>query len=295
MRFRNPFIVEISVRVYRALLWLYPAEHREEYGWLMAQVFRDKANTVYAKEGDAGMIVYWFSSLFDLIVSVIQERKASRFNLSFQWLKRLRSQFMILGGLFIVFSAYSKLEPGYWWNGDKGLYGIASKFFLPGVIFFMLGLLGTFMALRRQIPHETTWNKLLIGIGFLPLLGASVISGIMFTVMVAKDWDGLGWGLFMVLLIATFLSLMPLTIVLLRTGHRWSILLTVHPIYVLGLWLNSLFNDHVDTPGPHWDQFFIVASMGVIWMIAGYRLRQNTTHTLFHDYHHQPIIQEIKI
>ena len=294
MRFDTPFVVETSVRVYRALLWLYPAEHREEYGGLMAQVFRDKANDVYLKDGDAGMIVYWFSSILDLLISVIQERKASRFGLSFYWLRRLRSQFMILGGAFIVFSAYSNLEPGFWWNGDKGLYGIASKFFLPGVIFFMLGLLGTFMALRRQIPHETTSNKLLIGIGLLPLLGASVISGIMFTVMVAKmDWDGLGWGLFMVLLSATFLSLIPLTIVLLRTGQRWSLLLIIHPIYILISWLNSLSHEYVDTPGPHWDQFFIVVTMGVIWMIAGYRLRQNTTHTLFHDYQQQPTLQEI--
>jgi hypothetical protein len=78
-------IVELSTRVYRRFLRLYPAEHRDEYGWLMSQLFRDKAYDALRREGHAGIILYNLAALLDLILSAIQERREKGFTVAFQF------------------------------------------------------------------------------------------------------------------------------------------------------------------------------------------------------------------
>ncbi|MBZ0275683.1 MAG: type II secretion system F family protein [Anaerolineae bacterium] len=63
----------LSVQVYRALLLLYPAEHRREYGDWMAQVFRDQYRAAVRQRGSAGIAGLWLHTLGDLIPTLIQE------------------------------------------------------------------------------------------------------------------------------------------------------------------------------------------------------------------------------
>ena len=60
----------LSERLYRALLWIYPKEHRREYGELMVQLFRDRMR--YDGGGFRGAII-WMQMIFDLAPSAFEE------------------------------------------------------------------------------------------------------------------------------------------------------------------------------------------------------------------------------
>lgn len=62
----------ISERLYRALLWIYPKEHRREYGELMVQLFRDRMR--HDGRGFGGLIV-WAQMIRDLFVSALEEHR----------------------------------------------------------------------------------------------------------------------------------------------------------------------------------------------------------------------------
>ena len=62
----------LSERLYRALLLVYPREHRREYGELMVQLFRDRMR--YDGGGLRDLIV-WTQTIPDLAVSAFDEHK----------------------------------------------------------------------------------------------------------------------------------------------------------------------------------------------------------------------------
>jgi len=68
-------VLALAERLYRALLNLYPAGYRREYGALMVQVFRDMSRDVYHRRGLVGLIGWWCATLFDLIRTVIEQRR----------------------------------------------------------------------------------------------------------------------------------------------------------------------------------------------------------------------------
>lgn len=63
-------ILLASDRAYRLLLLLYPAEHRREYGSMMAQMFRDLCLDRYHKEGVWGLAKLWIQILLDTTSTV---------------------------------------------------------------------------------------------------------------------------------------------------------------------------------------------------------------------------------
>ena len=63
----------ISPRVYRILLFAYPAQFRREYGLQMAQVFRDSWRYQRRQETKFGLLRLWLETLLDLIQTVPHE------------------------------------------------------------------------------------------------------------------------------------------------------------------------------------------------------------------------------
>ena len=59
-------------KLYRALLWAYPREHRREYAEPMVQLFRDRMRR---DGGWTGTLVVWTQLMFDLIPSAFKERR----------------------------------------------------------------------------------------------------------------------------------------------------------------------------------------------------------------------------
>ena len=62
----------LSERMYRALLWAYPRQHRREHGEPMVQLFRDRMRR---DGGGVRTLVVWVQMVFDLVGSAFKERK----------------------------------------------------------------------------------------------------------------------------------------------------------------------------------------------------------------------------
>jgi hypothetical protein len=71
----QPVLIPISVRLYAALLVLYPKPYRECYGSEMIHLFRDATRDSYRQQGNIGLLSWWLSTVLDLIVTVIEQRK----------------------------------------------------------------------------------------------------------------------------------------------------------------------------------------------------------------------------
>ena len=63
----------LSERLYRLMLWIYPASHRREYGDLMVQLFRDRM-----KYHGRGMRFFsvWIETILDLVSSACREYRS---------------------------------------------------------------------------------------------------------------------------------------------------------------------------------------------------------------------------
>lgn len=68
-----PRILSIADRAYRALLYVYPAAHRREYGPWMAQLFRDLCQNAVQQDGTFGLARLWMRTLFDVARTAIIE------------------------------------------------------------------------------------------------------------------------------------------------------------------------------------------------------------------------------
>ena len=87
-----------SVAVYRALLRLYPTEHRREYGPHMLQVFGDCCRDA-SERGPVGFVDLWTTTLIDLVKSAFEERARKGFRMSREAFVRWCSLAAVLGGL----------------------------------------------------------------------------------------------------------------------------------------------------------------------------------------------------
>ncbi len=84
----------LSEWVYRALLVVYPREHRREYGDLMVQLFRDRMR--YDGGGFRAPII-WMQMIFDLAVSAIEEHRRGG-----DMKKRLRIEAASVAALLVI-------------------------------------------------------------------------------------------------------------------------------------------------------------------------------------------------
>ena len=277
MRTSTSFLVEWSAKLYRLLVGLYPKEYRDEYGWLMVQLFRDKAYDAYQSAGGVGVIWHWLVALLDLIVSVVNEHRAKGINVSFALLDKIRSPFMMLGGFLVLLSAYSHLKPGFSWQHNQGLYKIASSLLLPGSILFAIGLFVTVIKLISHFRSTSRSQMILLITAVVFLVLAGIGSLLLLIVALFSQWSQLndyGWFVLMIMACEVFAALILTATSLFRSGQRWSLLLALHPLWFFVAWMYGVFVEYiqVDTPGPNWAMFVGVVTLGIIWIFAGYKL-----------------------
>ena len=68
--------LEVSARIYRMLLWAYPASFRRQYADEMAHLFGDMAEAAVERRGSAGLIALWLRVLPDLGFTVVAQQLA---------------------------------------------------------------------------------------------------------------------------------------------------------------------------------------------------------------------------
>jgi hypothetical protein len=64
----------LSIRLYSALLYLYPKEFRAAYSEEMRQTFRVASQVAYRQHGASGLAALWLATLLDLLKTALAER-----------------------------------------------------------------------------------------------------------------------------------------------------------------------------------------------------------------------------
>jgi len=195
-------IVALSVKVYQALLLVYPTKFQQEYGSQMAQVFRDCCLRTVRQGGTNGMIKLWAITLFDLVQSVISEHAQKEIEMkkemkpedirmaggALMWgavtfvisllslimgdrTGNLTSPFFALSGLLIVFLSPPLLVVGL--LGVRNRYGDKVGWFGKNILLLgaVLGSLTTFIGFFGSLGlfknQDVGWHLIYIGPGIL--------------------------------------------------------------------------------------------------------------------------------
>jgi hypothetical protein len=169
----NPWIA-YSTAVYRALLMLYPADYRREYGALMVQVFRDVARDKYAGGGVIAMALWWCSTLLDLTLTVIEQRKG-RFGMSKATFIQLAGMFLMIGGVFMMLASFSQLQPGDHYS-YSGIYQVLLWMIAPAFILLGLGSVALGLRYAPSLGMLGKWLLIVTGVSSVIMGGGIGIS-----------------------------------------------------------------------------------------------------------------------
>lgn len=179
--------IAVSVRLYSALLILYPVDYRREYGGLMVQIFRDVARDKYRRQGLAGMAFWWCATLLDLTRTVIEQRRKAKFTMSrtalMQLMNQITGSLLVTGGACIAIAAFSQLQPGNHYT-YYGIFQVLTWLFAPGFFLVGAGCIGLGLRYYRQSGTFEQGMLYLSGIGALAMAAGVVVSLI----------DGVLWG-----------------------------------------------------------------------------------------------------
>jgi hypothetical protein len=258
-------LLRLSGQIYRALLILYPANFRQEYGRHMTQVFRDVCRDTYHQGGAEALAQWWAAALLDLLKTVIEERRKVGFTMSKDKFIGWSGWLCIFGGIFFAATSISQLQPG-----SQTSY-LAISAVVPGLVFITLGLLGIFMRYHAQI---NLFGKLAL---LTTLIGATIATvGWLLTTSVNNNlWSIflMGWLLYLgghtvFGGFATTTHLLP----------KWNFALLIGsglPLTIVVLWF-----DRQQTPGADWGAFAMFLLIGIGWMLTGWALNSQPAPSL---------------
>lgn len=100
---REPLSLTFSLRLYWALLGLYPETFRQEYAGPMLQVFRDCCRRAQRENGPAGLLTLWVRILPDLLKSAFEEHAQRGVDMSKEkWIKMSGWGLMVGGGVMLT-------------------------------------------------------------------------------------------------------------------------------------------------------------------------------------------------
>jgi hypothetical protein len=158
----------LAERLYAALLFLYPAEYRREYGALMRQFFRDVTQEKYQQQGMIGVMLWWSKTLLDLILTVIEQHRKANDTMSKTTLTQMMSQLtgilLVIGGACGAIAAFSQLQPDDHFT-FYGIYRVLSLLFAPSFLFIGLGCIGLALRYQQALGTLRQWTLYSMGIG----------------------------------------------------------------------------------------------------------------------------------
>lgn len=158
----SPSPVNLSERVYRHLLVLYPSRFRAEYGREMTLVFRSQCRHLVQRHGEVALAQLWFSTLGDLISTALAERMKEGFSMSKALWVQLSGIMAVVGGLLGLYLALLGTST----NG-YGNYGWNSGLTPVVILLLAMGFSGWFVAYHEQMD---TRGRIGFAIGLVGLL-----------------------------------------------------------------------------------------------------------------------------
>lgn len=253
-------IIVFSERIYRALLTLYPADYRLEYGALMAQVFRDVSRDAYHSRGAIGLLFWWCETLLDLTRTVIEQRRKAGIQMSVltRFLRRSSGILLIAGGALMCFGILSELQPG--WNYPLwGIYQLFGFALPPAIVLMSLGTIGLLLKYQHRAGS----------IGKLALFGAA--GGGLVNLVALIPFAG--WNAFIIgfLLQAVSMIVFGLTALGVHPLPRWNWLPIIIGTMPLLLFLVNPTANGFDT---EWENIFCFLVMGASYVALGYVIQK---------------------
>lgn len=249
--------IAFSERVYRALLILYPADYRRDYGDLMVQVFRDVARDRYHRQGWLGIALWWCATLLDLSLTVIEQRRKVKFTMSKSTLTQLTGILLIVGGFCGAIAAFSQLQPGSHYS-YRGVYQLAMYMQLPHSLLIGIGSLGLALQYGKQVGQVGKWVLIVSGIGALIVTAGFIL------MTIQAPW----WNVAMIGFLAHTGGMVVFGLL-----NLWAHILPVYrglPM-MMGVILLAMVSGilYTDAPWSRWGWFAALMAMGVIWIAIG--------------------------
>ncbi len=265
-----PAPVDLSVRLYNRLLAAYPGRFRAEYGYHMAQVFRDTCRRDYQRRGLSGMTTLWARTSLDLVRTTVEEHIERGLDMNRDKFVRWSGWALVAGAVLFAaglivgsFDSYDMDPIG----GVDAVYEISQVVGLVmGQLLFVIGLLG----LRTGYAGRS--GSLGAGLLLLAVIGSVVSLGGLLAMSSIED----GWLVWMGGFVAMTLTLAVFGFVAVRQRvfSRWNFA----PI-LAGVGLPLLFGlgtvgvDSVSGTAPEWGSFLAVVLTSVGLILIGYRMQ----------------------
>jgi len=187
----NNSIITVSVKVYQALLVVYPDKFQQEYGSQMLQVFQDCCLRTIRQSGTNGMLRLWAITLLDLVQSVISEHAHKEIQMKREMKPediRMAGWALIWGAGSFVVSLLSLSMGEHMGDPTSAIFALSGLLMIfVSLPFLVVGLLGV----RKRYGEKVGWfgkNILLMGailgplttlIGLFGLLGKSDLNWIL--------------------------------------------------------------------------------------------------------------------
>jgi len=169
--------ITLSERLYTALLVLYPADYRHEYGTLMVQLFRDVSREKYQGQGTLGLAFWWCATLFDLTYTALEQRRRIKFTMSKSSFTQMTGMFLIAGGVCGAVAAFSQLQPDDHYR-YYGVFQLLIWLLAPSFLLIGLGNIGLAWRIRSTLGALGQWSLFVAGLGALVMAGGAVATQI---------------------------------------------------------------------------------------------------------------------
>jgi len=254
----QPHWFSLSESVYRAMMALYPAEFRQDYAGLMAQAFRDVSRETYRREGLAGIALWWGAALFDLLISLIEQRRKESFVMSKSILPQWAGKLLMMGGICLGLSSISQLELGI-----PGLYLASTWFVAPAYVLIGFGVFGLPARYREKTEPLTRITLYVASVGAL----AATIGFGLSSMGVEIMWAAFMIGMILHLIGMTVFGFANITRPILPM-IRWLPILTGLLPFLMIYSEQMQFNSG-QTDGADWIAFVCLLGAGVVWLIMG--------------------------
>lgn len=209
--------VTTSIRLYSALIGLYPKRFREAYGEELLLVFRDCAQDGHQRSGGWGVMQVWLGVLPDLMTSAAEQHAEEDMSMMINVLIGMLSGAGFIGGaLWILASILILQRPmGIASGSYRDVADLLPLFFI-GVKMVSMGLIGVFLLPSRP------W-KLLSRVLVLVAAGGGLVTGLLWQSYAASaDWRMLVAG---VLVQSACLALAGFSLMRQSRSRLWGLVL----------------------------------------------------------------------
>ncbi len=255
-------MLSFSDQLYRRFLRAYPAEYRQGFSEEMAQVFRDLCREIYEREGLAGFLELWLTTLFDLIKTAIEERSKEVVEMTKEKFVRLSGwALMLAGATFMLGFAIGGQETSFGdpLGGPDAFYEYSQLVLVPlAMASFTVGMLGMRSRYGAQVGRFGRFNLAIGAIGGgIGFVGAIGLYG------AQEDAGWLVWTLGMLLLLVGLL-LFGIAAVRNKPLPRWNALPLITGGFILLIPIMTLITGSDELSVPVLATIFLLIAAGFV-------------------------------